>query len=132
MIGTDISETATQFPGVVVWDFHEVNPDWLGRFDFVYTNALDQAAEPERALAAWAGQLAPGGRVYVEHTASHGVAGAGEMDPFGAHPMVMPYLFFRWGKGQYALDDILEIEAKANRRKRAWVFVLRAECGLAD
>lgn len=60
MTGTDISETATQFPNMVVWDFHEENPDWHGRFDFVYTNSLDQAMWPDRALAAWAQQLAPG------------------------------------------------------------------------
>lgn len=125
VIGTDISDTATRFPNMVVWDFHEPNPAWEGRFDFVYTNALDQAAEPERALAVWTAQLAPGGCIYIEHTHSHGVEGAGEMDPFGAHPMVMPYLFFVWGKGRFGLHNILEIESKANQRKRAWVFVLR-------
>ncbi len=127
VIGTDISETATQFADMVVWDFHDANPDWSGRFDFVYTNSLDQAVAPQRALAAWAAQLVPAGRIYIEHTASHGVDGAGEMDPFGAHPMVMPYLFFKWGRGTYALDDILEVEAKANKKLRAWIFVLRSE-----
>lgn len=93
IIGTDTSETATQFPNMVVWDFHEENPDWKGAFDFVYTNSLDQAMEPKRALDAWVGQLKPKGRIYIEHTMSHAPAGAGAMDPFGAHPMVMPYLF---------------------------------------
>lgn len=127
VIGTDIADSATQFPHMVVWDFHDANPAWRGAFDFVYTNALDQAVEPDRALAAWTQQLKPEGRIYIEHTASHGAEGAGAMDPFGAHPMVMPYLFFRWGRGVYALDDILEVEAKANSKIRAWIFVLRAD-----
>lgn len=124
VIGTDISQTALQFPNMVVWDFHDENPAWEGKFDFVYTNSLDQAAQPDRALAAWVRQLRPGGRIYIEHTMAHSATGAGEMDPFGAHPMVMPYLFFTWGKGKYRLDGILEIEAKANNARRAWVFVL--------
>ena len=124
VIGTDISETATGFPNMHVWDFQDENPDWAGRFDFVYSNSLDQSMEPQRALSAWARQLAPNGRIYIEHTMAHAPLGAGEMDPFGAHPMVMPYLFFTWGRGQYALDDILDIPAKQNNAKRAWVFVL--------
>lgn len=37
--------------------------------------------------------------------------------------MVVPYLLFEWGRGKYALSDILhagEIEGK----KRVWVFVI--------
>lgn len=129
MIGTDISETATQFANMVVWDFHEDNPDWHGKFDLVYTNSLDQAMRPSQALAAWALQLAPGGRIYVEHTMSHSARSASEMDPFGAHPMCMPYLFFNWGKGRYRLVDILEPGPKSNNRKAVWLFVLEAEAG---
>lgn len=127
VIGTDISETATDFPNMHVWDFHEENPDWAGKFDFVYTNSLDQAMEPQRALASWAKQLAPGGRIYIEHTMAHSPLGAGAMDPFGAHPMAMPYLFFTWGRGSYRLVDILEIAQKQNNRQRAWVFVLERD-----
>lgn len=124
IVGTDISETATQFPHMQVWDFHDDNPDWQTKFDFVYTNSLDQAMEPARALRAWARQIAPRGRVYIEHTMAHSADGASEMDPFGAHPMAMPYLFFIWGRGHYELADVLEVEAKENNGLRAWIFVL--------
>ena len=127
VIGTDISETATDFPNMHVWDFQDENPDWAGRFQFVYTNSLDQAMEPNRALSSWTKQLAPGGRIYIEHTMAHSTQGAGEMDPFGAHPMAMPYLFFTWGRGQYRLADILEVEAKQNNAQRAWIFVLERD-----
>jgi SAM-dependent methyltransferase len=127
VIGTDISPTAADFPGMVVWDFHNENPDWQGQFDFVYTNSLDQAMAPDRALAAWAKQLGPDGRIYIEHTMNHAPASAGSMDPFGAHPMCMPYLFFTWGRGKYRLDDILELGQKSNKATKAWIFVLAAE-----
>lgn len=124
IIGTDISDTANDFDNMVTWDFHDVNPDWVGKFEFVYTNSLDQAMNPEEALATWADQLSEGGRIYIEHTMAHSTERAGEMDPFGAHPMVMPYLFFTWGRDRYALKDILEVEEKQNNKTRAWVFVL--------
>jgi len=124
-IGTDISDTATQFPNMVVWDFHEPNPDWSDAFDFVYTNSLDQAMDPSKALAAWAAQIRPNGHIFIEHTMAHSARNASEMDPFGAHPMAMPYLFFQWGRGKYHLAEIIELDAKSNKGIPAWVFVLR-------
>lgn len=124
VIGTDISDTATQFAHMHVWDFQQENPEWIGKFDFVYTNSLDQAMSPDRALKVWAQQLKPNGRIYIEHTMAHSPEGAGEMDPFGAHPFIMPYLLFLWGRDDYKLVDILEVQAKKNNRLRAWIFVL--------
>lgn len=124
VIGTDISETAVQFPHMQVWDFHEENAEWTSRFDFVYTNSLDQAMEPAKALNTWAGQISDKGRIYIEHTMAHSADHAGAMDPFGAHPMAMPYLFFVWGRGRYELADILMIDAKKNSGLAAWIFVL--------
>ena len=99
VIGTDISDTAKNFPNMVVWDFHDQNPKWVNSFDFVYSNSLDQALYPEKALKTWANQLNENGRIYIDLTLDHSTRGAGAMDPFGADPMVMPYLFFEWGKG---------------------------------
>ncbi|PLX36351.1 MAG: hypothetical protein C0606_16830 [Hyphomicrobiales bacterium] len=127
IIGSDISETAADFPNMVVWDFHEENPEWAGKFDFIYTNSLDQAFKPDQALASWVKQLKPGGRIYIEHTTAHAASCAGEMDPFGAHPMVMPYLLFKWGKGLYHLDEIVEVGQKEGSSFVAWVFVLAAD-----
>ena len=132
VIGTDISETATEFPDMVVHDFHEARADWVGKFDFVYTNSLDQAFDPERALNAWADQLTSNGRIYIEHTLTgHSAAGASEMDPFGAHPMIMPYLLFEWGRGKYQLADILHTDGVSNvwdgkeaPKGHVWIFVL--------
>ena len=39
--------------------------------------------------------------------------------------MVMPYLFFEWGKGVYTLEDIIQIPRKKNLDLKVWVFVLR-------
>ena len=52
--GTEISPTADQFPMTVQWDFHEVNADWTGRMDIVYSNAIDHSYDPVLALRVWA------------------------------------------------------------------------------
>jgi hypothetical protein len=132
VIGTDISETANEVPNMVQHDFHDTRPEWIGRFSFIYTNSLDQAFDPEKAVGAWVDQLSRGGMIFIEHTMFHSPSGASEMDPFGAHPMIMPYLFFDWGRGKYQLADILKLdnvqmgEHGVHKSKgKVWVFVLR-------
>lgn len=125
VLGTEISDTAKQFPNTVQWDFHERKPEWRGIFSFVYSNSLDQAFDPEKALAAWADQLTEDGLLLIEHTMLHSAASASDMDPFGAHPMVMPYLIFVWGKGKYRLVDILRPPHKKMGMFDIWIFVIR-------
>lgn len=84
VIGTEISDTATQFPATVQWDFHDRNPEWDGRADFVYTNSWDHAFDPERALQAWHASLRPGGWLLLDHTRGHEPTSASALDPFGA------------------------------------------------
>ncbi len=92
VIGTDISETAKDYKNLVVWDFHKVNPDWNKKFDFVYTNSLDQAQQPFEAIKTWLGQLKKDGILFIEHSRTHhGVDGVTDYDPFGVLPEFMPY-----------------------------------------
>lgn len=124
VIGTEISETAADFPNTVQWDFHDVKPEWRDAFSFVYSNSLDQAFAPRRALDTWVGQLQPDGLLFIEHSLSHAAMGAGEMDPFGAHPMAMPYLLFEWGRGTYRLVDLIRPEDKKRGKFELWLFVV--------
>lgn len=114
-LGTDISPPNAA-KGVVEWDFHERCDDWVGRASLIYTNALDHSYDPKKALDTWVDQLAPGGLIFVEHTMLHGPAGAGASDPFGAHPLIMPYLVLTWGQGAYFVRDLI----KAPHRKPHW------------
>lgn len=84
ILGTEISETATQFPNTVQWDFHDVNPDWVGRADFVYSNSWDHAFNPVLAFSSWYGQLRPGGVLLLDHTKGQLPKAANALDPFGA------------------------------------------------
>lgn len=84
ILGTDIAETATQFPRTIQWDFHDMREDWGGKWDIVYTNSWDHAMEPERAMKAWADSLAPGGILYLEYGKGHDTGNVDRLDLFGA------------------------------------------------
>jgi len=105
VIGTDISPTAADFPNSVQWDFHDVKPEWVGAFDFVYSNSLDQAWDPRKALATWLNQLSENGVVVLELTeVGHGPTAASAMDPFGVRPVAMPYVVVDWFGADVAMS----------------------------
>lgn len=66
IIGTDIAPTAADY-GLIELDFHDCPPSWQDRFDLVYSNSLDHAYDPRKALTAWVASLRPGGRLYLSH-----------------------------------------------------------------
>lgn len=105
--GTDISDTASSFPNTTQWDFHDVNPDWVGKFNFVYTNSHDHAYDPKKAMDAWVDQLAPGGMLFLEHTKNHTVEFSDELDPFGVQETLFPYVILKFAGGRYSVREIL-------------------------
>lgn len=123
VIGTDISKTAENFENSVVWDFHDENPEWHEKFDFVYSNSLDQAWKPKAALTQWLNQIKKDGCVIIEHTASHGPAESGKMDPFGVRPTVMPYVIAEWFGHQVSIS--FEKKKKSNNNIDVWLFILK-------
>ena len=122
-IGTDISPTANQFHNSVQFDFHDVNVEWVNRFDFVYSNSLDQSWQPKTALTTWFNQVRQDGLVILEHTKSHGPGAAGKMDPFGVRPIAMPYVLTEWFGHQISVAHT--IGKKANNGLDCWLFVCR-------
>ncbi len=112
VIGTEISDTAAQFPNTIQWDFHETKPEWLNSVDFIYSNSFDHSYDPEKCLNAWMSCVKKGGLCIIEHSSLHGPSGVSELDPFGADLMVMPYLITMWGKGGYCVREFLQAPAK--------------------
>lgn len=121
--GTDISDTASQFPRSLQWDFHDRKAEWVGRCHFVYTNSLDQSWQPQVAVDAWLDQLVPGGLLFIEHTESHGPREAGEMDPFGAKPQYMPYLLCEWFGHRISIEIVKG--TKSNLGRAVWLLVVK-------
>ena len=124
--GTDISDTATQFENMVQWDFHEPREEWKGAFDLVYTNSHDHAYDPVRALRTWAGQLAPGGRLVVEHTDAHLPGAVNELDPFGIEAVAFPYFVLEASEGgteRFAVRRVVRPDHKKKGRD-IWLFLI--------
>jgi SAM-dependent methyltransferase len=125
VIGSEISDTAIEFPRTVQWDFHDENPEWVGAFDFVYSNSHDHAYDPKRAISTWVDQLKPGGAVVLEHTDRHTNEFSDALDPWGVRPELLPYLIAKWGSGKFAVTEILEPEFTKARGYKIWLFVIR-------
>lgn len=84
IVGTEISDTASQFPMTIQWDFHEVKPEWHGHFDLVFSNSWDHTYDPHKLFPAWLSCIAPNGALVLEWSTVHGKTTADVVDPFRA------------------------------------------------
>ncbi len=126
IIGTDISDTAIQFPKSIVWDFHKPNEAWINKCDFIYSNSLDQSFDPKKALVTWLAQLKINGLLFLEYAEDHGPRGAGEMDPFGCKPQYLPYLLNDWFPHAISIKVIHSYDYdKDNIKKPIWIFEIK-------
>lgn len=87
VLGTEISETATNFPMTLRWDFHEIRDGWEGHWDILYSNSWDHTYDPHKLFSVWARSLRPGGLLYLEHTRFH--EEIDRLDLFGADPVAL-------------------------------------------
>ena len=83
VIGTDISPSARDFPHLVEWDFHEPNPEWAGRVDFVYSNSWDHSYDFDRCFTVWIESLRAGGKCFLQWTRLHSEEGVHGADCLG-------------------------------------------------
>lgn len=97
VLGTEISDTAKDFPNTVQHDFHDENPEWLGKFDIVYSNALDHAMKPTIALRTWKAQLSPTGRLFIEHSFTEECNKSTASDPLEVSEKELRAMFERTG-----------------------------------
>jgi hypothetical protein len=81
VLGTEIADTGEQFPLTVRWDMQEVRIEWVGRFDIVYSNAIDHVIYPEQTVRTWLRQLSTDGCLYIDHANSHQSNYSSESDP---------------------------------------------------
>lgn len=112
VIGTEISETASQFPHTIQWDFHQVKPEWRGAADFIYSNAFDHSYDPALCINRWMDCIKPNGICIIEHSSAHEPQGTSDLDPFGASLSIMPYLILEWSKGRFHVEDIRDAPIK--------------------
>ena len=125
VLGTEIADSATEFPDTIQWDFHETKPEWIDAVDFIYSNSLDHAYDPEKALNAWMSCLKVGHFCVLEYDDEcHAPDCTSECDLFGVELNVFPYVILKWGKGRYAVREILDLPYY---NKRHFVMIQRFE-----
>ena len=124
VIGTDISDTATQFADTLVWDFHENKKEWENKFDFVYSNSLDQSYNPKKALNEWLKQINQDGMLFIEISDQHDVHSSGKMDPYGVEPEYFPYMLIDWFKHKISVSFLRSV--KENKSKApVWIYIIK-------
>lgn len=126
IIGTDISDTALEYKNSIQWDFHDQKEEWVEKFDFVYTNSLDQSWKPKLALSTWLNQIKTNGIIIIEHSVYHSPEHAGEGDPFGVRPEVMPYVLSDWFGHRISIDHYLQKKSNVFKSDiNVWLFVVK-------
>lgn len=108
VLGTEIADSATEFPNTIQWDFHQVKDEWLKAADFIYSNSLDHSYDPEACLNAWMSCVKPGGVCILEYTNNHDSKHVSRLDPFGADLEQMLALIRMWGARKYYAYQVLE------------------------
>ncbi len=124
IIGTDISETASNFENSVVHDFHEEKKEWLNNFDFVYSNSIDQSYDPKKALNTWLKQVKKDRYVILEHSDQHAVRASNKMDPFGVETNFFPYLLSEWFGHQISIKILKGVKSNKNNAP-VFFFILK-------
>lgn len=81
VIGTEISDTAEQFPMTVCWDMQWPRSEWVGMFDVVYSNAIDHVIYPGQTVRTWLGQLSAEGVLYIDHASDERCNHSNRTDP---------------------------------------------------
>jgi len=128
VIGTEISDTATDFPDTIQWDFHDVKKEWVGSTDFIYSNSLDHSYDPRLCLQQWMKCLNNKGLCILEYS-----PGADErtnsVDSFGTKLPALPYLILEWGSGKFFAIDLIKAPAKIKYSKASsyssWFLVIK-------
>lgn len=122
VIGTDIDPLASKNQGIINWNFEEENKDWIGKFDFVYSNSHDHSSDPMQTLKIWSEQIKPKGVVLLEHSRSaHGIRSVSNIDCWGIEPELFPFVLLKSSKADTFVEDIIMIDPMKGRL----IFVIK-------
>jgi hypothetical protein len=110
VVGTEISDTATDFPDTIQWDFHQVKEDWINSTDFIYSNSWDHSYDPKLCIERWMSCLHQEGICILDYSFEHDAPATSELDPFGAPVQTLVYLILAWGKGDYFVTHVVEYD----------------------
>ena len=98
------------------------NKDWIGKFDFVYSNSHDNSSDPIQTLKIWSEQIKPKGVILIEHSRSgHGIRHVSDIDCWGIEPELFPFVLLKYSKNNVFVEDIIMIDPVEGRL----IFVIK-------
>ena len=66
IIGTEIGDNALEYKMTIQHDFNKQLPEFINRFDIVYSNSFDHTTTPKETLNVWKNQLNDNGKLCLE------------------------------------------------------------------
>ena len=84
VLGTDISPLAKKHDDIIIIDFHNIQDEWIDKFDFIFSNSLDHSHSPKYAVYQWLRCLKSSGLCLIEYGYDKWAAGCNAADCFGA------------------------------------------------
>ena len=99
---------------MIVHDFHERLPVKYGEMDFLYSNSLDQANNPKKALNSWIDSISKEGSIYLEYSRGHGRRSYSDLDPFCCEFELFPFVFLTWMRNKAYIARLIKNKTKKN------------------
>jgi hypothetical protein len=128
IIGTEVGETKGK--DIIKWDFNKTRIEWIGKFDFIYSNSFDHAYDPESTINVWADQLKPGGLIILEydrrqeHTGEIS-KGVNKVDPISIRFEELIKLIPTWIKRPSEIINILDMPIVTQEWRKALIIEVK-------
>lgn len=109
VLGTDIEPSAEKAGIIECWDFNIVNPAWVGRYKFIYSNSHDHCFDIRQTLLVWLSYLSSDGVLLLEHSRSHGKKYLSNIDLCGVETELLPMLILELTDSEYCVQKMLQV-----------------------
>lgn len=125
VIGTEISDTANQFPNTIQWDFHKVKDEWVENVDFIYSNSLDHSYDAEFCLKQWFKCLRKGGICIVNGSMANLPYFANKLDPLGFTKKGLLNLINKLAdECNVKIDSVLQGKPNPKKPYKGWYYYI--------
>ncbi len=126
IIGTEISDNAEKFKNTIMWDFHDRKKEWENKFNFLYSNSLDQSFNPDEALEVWFGQIIKNGIMIIEHSDTSFESSL--TDPFSVDQYYFSYFLSKKFsfKASIKIIETTKPQKKRNGENiKIWLYIIK-------
>ena len=126
IIGTEISDNAEKFKHTIMWDFHDGKKEWENKFNFLYSNSLDQSFNPDQALDVWFSQIIKNGIMIIEHSDTSFESSI--TDPFSVDQYYFSYFLSKKFsfKASIKIIETTKPQKKRNGENiKIWLYIIK-------